>query len=236
MNRISVLWVGLGILGLGLVFLLLSGDSGKVFGMEDERFGRLVTLGALGTVIAAGVLRSGNRLGDTARSLAIWVLLILAVVAGYEYRYELQDFASRVSGGMVPGSPLTAFDADGRATVTLSKRVDGHFEARLSINGKTINAMVDTGATTTTLTAEDAATAGYDTANLVFAIPVSTANGMARAARVTAEDISVGAISRRNMSMLVAEPDRLEQSLLGMSFISTLSAFELRGDRLILRD
>ena len=226
----------MGILGVGLVLLLLSGESGKVFGIDNDRFGSLVTLGALGTVIAAGVLRSGRRLGDTARSLAIWILILLAVVAGYEYRYELQDIASRVSGGMVPGSPLTAFDADGRATVTLSKRIDGHFEARLSVNGKTIYAMVDTGATATTLTAADAAEAGYDLADLVFAIPVSTANGMAQAARVTADDISIGAISRRDLSILVAEPGRLGQSLLGMNFISTLSAFELRGDRLILRD
>jgi len=28
-------------------------------------------------------------------------------IGGYQYRYELQDFASRVTVGLVPGSPLT---------------------------------------------------------------------------------------------------------------------------------
>ena len=37
----------------------------------------------------------------------MWMLIILVFVAGYQYRYELQDFANRVTVGLVPGSPLT---------------------------------------------------------------------------------------------------------------------------------
>jgi aspartyl protease family protein len=36
--------------------------------------------------------------------------------------------------------------------------------------------------------------------------------------------------------VLIAEPGRLETSLLGMNFIGTLSGFDMRGQRLILRD
>ena len=164
------------------------------------------------------------------------MLVILVFMAGYEYRYELQDVASRVSGGLIPGSPLSIADGDGRAIVTLQKRLDGHFEAGISINGKTVDAMVDTGATATVLTAADAARAGFDPATLRFTIPVSTANGMANAARVVADEVAIGGISRKNMPLLVAEPGRLDQSLLGMNFIGTLSGFDVRGDRLILRD
>jgi aspartyl protease family protein len=38
------------------------------------------------------------------------------------------------------------------------------------------------------------------------------------------------------MPLLVAEDGRLGQSLLGMNFIGTLSGFDVRGDRLVLRD
>jgi aspartyl protease family protein len=164
------------------------------------------------------------------------MLVILVFMAGYEYRYELQDVANRVSGGLIPGSPLSVVDGDGRATVTLRKRPDGHFEAGVSINGKTIDAVVDTGATATVLTAADAARAGFDPAALRYTIPVSTANGTANAARVVADEIAVGGITRKNMPLLVAEPGRLDQSLLGMNFIGSLSGFDVRGDRLILRD
>ena len=114
--------------------------------------------------------------------------------------------------------------------------MDGHFEANVDVNGATIRAMVDTGATSTVLSTADAERAGFDASALVFNIPVSTANGTANAARVVADEVAVGGIVRKNLPLLVAESGRLEQSLLGMNFIGTLSGFDVRGDRLVLRD
>ena len=83
-----------------------------------------------------------------ARSLGTWAVIVLALIAGYQYRYELQDFASRVTAGLVPGSPLALGLEDGHATVTLDKAGNGHFEARIMVNGTPVRAVVDTGATT----------------------------------------------------------------------------------------
>jgi len=231
-----ILWIGIAILAVGLIVLIAADSSGEVLGMSTDNFGSLVYLSALGAVIGAGILASGQRFGQTVRTLAIWLLVILALMTGYEYRYELQDVASRVSGGLVPGSPLSITDGDGRAVVTLRQRIDGHFEADVSIDGRTIRAIVDTGATSTVLSAADAERAGFDPRALVFNIPVSTANGVANAARVVADEVAVGGIIRKNLPLLVAEAGRLDQSLLGMNFIGTLSGFDVRGDRLVLRD
>ncbi len=231
-----IFWVAIAILGGGLILLIINDSSGQVLGIDTGRFGSLVYLGGLGAVVASGIVASNQRFGETARTLAIWLLVILVLMAGYQYRYELQDVANRVSGGLVPGSPLSVVDGQGRNVVTLQKRLDGHFEANLSVDGTTINTIVDTGATSTVLTATDAERAGFDLAKLNFAIPVSTANGTARAARIVATTASVGGIERRNLAVLVAEPGRLDQSLLGMNFIGTLSGFDVRGDRLMLRD
>ena len=231
-----IFWIGIGILAVGLIVLVASNSGGEVLGMDTNSFGNLVYLSALGALVASGILASGQRFGQTVRTLALWLLVILVFMAGYEYRYELQDVASRVSGGIIPGSPLSITDGDGRAIVTLQKRMDGHFDANVSVNGRTIRAMVDTGATTTVLTQADAESAGFDPSALIFNIPVSTANGTANAARVTADEVAVGGIVRRNVPLLVAEDGRLGQSLLGMNFIGTLSGFDVRGDRLVLRD
>ena len=93
-----------------------------------------------------------------------------------------------------------------------------------------------TGATTTVLTAADARRAGFDTADLSYTVPVATANGMARAAQVRVDALGVGRIVRTNVPVLVAEGQALGQSLLGMNFIGTLAGFDVRGDRMILRD
>jgi aspartyl protease family protein len=229
-------WIVAAVVVGGLIVLVTADSSGQVFGLDTDSFGNLIYLGALGALVASGILASGQRFGQTVRTLAMWLLVILVFMAGYEYRYELQDVASRVSGGIVPGSPLSVTDGDGRVVVTLRQRMDGHFEANVDVNGRTISTIVDTGATSTVLTAADAERAGFDPSALIFNIPVSTANGTANAARVVADEFAVGGIVRKNLPLLVAESGRLEQSLLGMNFIGTLSGFDVRGDRLVLRD
>lgn len=223
-------------IGAGVVLLMLNDSAGSTFGVENYDFSRLIWLGALVALIGAGLLRSGRPLGAMARNLGTWAVIVLALIAGYQYRYELQDFASRVTAGLVPGSPLALGLEDGHATVTLDKAGNGHFEARIMVNGTPVRAVVDTGATSTVLTAQDAQAAGFNPAALNFTIPVSTANGMARAAAVRTDELAIGGIVRKDMPVMIAAPGMLGQSLLGMNFIGSLSGFDVRGDRMILRD
>lgn len=225
-------WLVLAALVAGLVFLIATQEPG--FGGQGDRYARVIGLAVLGTVIAVGILGSRRHLGSAARNLAAWAAIALALVAGYQYRYELQDVASRITAGLVPGSPLS-ISADGR-TIVLDKAGNGHFQARMRVDGVDIRAVVDTGATTIVLTAADARAAGVDTGALNYVVPVQTANGLARAARFVAGEVAVGTIVRRNMPVLVAEAGALQQSLLGMSFLGSLSGFDVRGDRMILRD
>lgn len=226
----------LGILAIGLVALVATHDTGSVAGLASEDFARLVSLSALALAIGSGALLARAHVGGAIRALASWAIIILALVTGYQYRYELQDMASRLTAGLVPGSPLTITDSSGRVTVMLEKRTHGHFQTEGAVNGTPVDFLVDTGATTTVLTAEDAARAGYDVAALAFSLPVATANGVARAASIRDVDIAVGGIQRKGLTVLVAKPGSLGQSLLGMNFIATLSGFDMRGDRLILRE
>lgn len=86
------------------------------------------------------------------------------------------------------------------------------------------------------LTYADAGRIGINVERLAFTTPVMTANGRANAARATVDVMSLGGIERRRVPVMVAEAGRLEQSLLGMQFLSSLSSFEMRGSRLILTD
>ncbi|EKF17900.1 TIGR02281 family clan AA aspartic protease [Nitratireductor pacificus] len=228
-------WIAIAVLGGGLVLLVANHDSGSVFGIENNAFARTLYLGVLGSVIALGLLGSGLRMGQMARSLAIWALVILALVALYQYRYELQDVASRVTAGLVPGSPVSISD-DAGARVLVDRSSRGHFEVLADVNGASIRMLIDTGASGVVLSAEDAVRSGYDLSRLDFRIPVSTANGTALVATARAGEIRVGAIVRNDLPVHIAQPGRLTQSLLGMSFIDTLSGFDLRGDRIVLRD
>lgn len=229
-------WIAMAVLGAGLILLIANHGSGQVFGIENNDFARILYLGVLGAVLAAGVLAWRADAGYVARSLAIWTLIVLVLVGGYQYRYELQDIASRMTAGLVPGSPVSMTGVDGDNLVMVDKAANGHFQVRATIDGETVSMLVDTGATSTVLSAEDAARIGFDIDALSFDTPVMTANGTARAARVVTEEIAVGSIERQRLAVFVAEPERLAQSLLGMNFIDSLSGFEVRGDRLVLHD
>src|SRR5690606_41908253 len=118
---------------------MFNDTAGTTFGIGNDDFGQLVWLGLLALVIGAGLLGAGRRLGDLARVLGAWALIALVLVAGYQYRSELQDFASRTSAGIVPRSPFAPGAGSGRATDNPDKGRSGHIQARMRINGRPVN-------------------------------------------------------------------------------------------------
>lgn len=110
----------------------------------------------------------------------------------------------------------------------------GHFQVDASINGRPAEAMVDTGATVVALSAESARKIGIVPARSAYTTPISTANGVVAAASVTLNDVRVGGIRVRNVAAVVVPDGLLSVNLLGMSFLSRLSKFELSGPRLVL--
>jgi aspartyl protease family protein len=231
-----LLWIIIALIGATLLLLMANNDSGSTLGIQNDDFARLAYMSIWGVVLGSALLGSGIPLGHFLRSMAIWIIIILALVAGYQYRYELQDVGHRITAGLIPGSPISNRDGNGVITVTLAKADNGHFEVRGEVNGATVPFMVDTGATSIVLSSEDARRAGLDPDELSYKTPIMTANGSTTAANVTLDSVKIGAIERRNIRAMVAQDGRMAGSLLGMNFLNTLSGFSVRGDRLILSD
>ncbi|MBA8878520.1 retropepsin-like aspartic protease family protein [Phyllobacterium myrsinacearum] len=229
-------WIIIALMAAALLLLMANNDSGTTLGLANDQFARLAYMSIWGIALAAGLLGSGIPLGHFLRNMAMWLIILLALVAGYQYRYELQDIGHRITAGLIPGSPISSRDGDGAVTVTLAKAESGHFEVNGSVNNASVSFMVDTGASSIVLSHDDARRAGLDPDKLSYRTPIMTANGAATAAIVTLDDIRIGAIERRNIRAMVAQDGRMDGSLLGMNFLNTLSGFSVRGDRLILSD
>jgi aspartyl protease family protein len=120
--------------------------------------------------------------------------------------------------------------------VEIEAERNGHFNAEADINGRPIEVMIDTGATMVALSYEDAERAGILLNDNDFTRTVSTANGVARVAPVQLDRVSVGNITVRDVPAAVAERGRLKTSLLGMSFLSRLSRFDMRSGRLVMQE
>jgi aspartyl protease family protein len=102
-------------------------------------------------------------------------------------------------------------------------------EVRLDadVDGATVHFVVDTGANLVTLTFADAEAAGINPAALAFSMRMSTANGETRAAPVLLRGIRIGQLSLDDVQAVVVR--NVPVSLLGMSFLSRLDQWEMRG-------
>lgn len=231
-------WIGLIILGAAALALLLRGDLQPIGGLEPGDFASLMTGLALLIFIGGGTLLSyRGQAGRAVKDLSIWLAILLALVTLYSFRGEFKALGMRVGSELMPGlMPVSRTGADGGTVVEIPRRTDAHFVVRARINGAAVEMLVDTGASNVVLTGDDARRAGLDPDRLVFSVPVTTANGRTLVAPVQLRALAVGEIGAANVEALVAQPGALEQSLLGMSFLSRLRSYEVKDGVLILRD
>lgn len=226
-------WLAAILIFLVAIFTFLSSGAG----WENGKIVYAILFGALALLIAVSISGDyrGRRLAAL-RHVAIWGLVFLGLIAGYSYRGELRSVVYRVAGEVLPPGSVVdvSTDASGERTIKI-RGSGGHFAAYGSVNGVETRLLVDTGASTVVLKAADAELAGIDVAGLSFTVPVQTANGTAYAAPVRLRTVAVGAISFDGIEALVAKPGSLNESLLGMSFLSRLRSYEVVGDFITLR-
>ena len=157
--------------------------------------------------------------------LALAVVLALAT----------PDIAARLSAITQPkqeGLPPGSEEAVARVMVAADSR--GHFATDLTINGRPMTALVDTGASAMTLTYDAGRELGLVRPADRYDVRIQTGNGTTHAKRVVLNNVRVGGISLANVEALIAQEGALGVNLLGMTFLSKLRTFEIRNGRLVL--
>ncbi|MBK1794264.1 TIGR02281 family clan AA aspartic protease [Devosia sp. WQ 349] len=228
-----MLFIGLALVIAVGIALLISADAGTLIGLSQMQTAQLVPLVIILIIVAGGMSARRFRAAELVGGVIGWVGIFAIVIVTYTYRDEIFNVAQRVAGELQPGVALV--DAQG-GTATFRRGMNGHFEVRTNVNGHETPMVFDTGASTVVLTVPDAEAAGINTEDLRYIVPVSTANGQGLAARVRLSSISVGGIERRNITALVTREGVLETSLLGMTFLETLSRYSVTQNSLEIAD
>ena len=108
------------------------------------------------------------------------------------------------------------------------------FELVGKVNGQRVRFLVDTGATDTVLSPDDARRIGIDVDQLHFVQAAETANGKGYGAAYAAKRLEVGPIAFDNFALVVNRAP-MSSSLLGLSFLNRLESFQVRDGQLVLR-
>jgi aspartyl protease family protein len=173
---------------------------------------KFAALAAVGALSAAGAAQT----------------VVMLDRAGHEGDLRNTETAMATTRASDVGPPAAGQAAE------VAKAADGHFWAEGQVNGKAVRFLVDTGATAVALTAEDAQRLGIDPKSLNYGYQVMTASGQARAAEVKLASVSIAGARVNDVDALVIEKG-LPSSLLGMTYLGRLSAFEATKTALILR-
>jgi aspartyl protease family protein len=227
-SRQGCLWSGLaGLLVVGLVVTLIMLRGDAVPG--DTEWGRLVYLVMLLTFVGAGLGGAFARNpGKSLRHMGIWIAIAGSLALLYSFESEFTKLYETLAAKADPATARNRGDA-----VVLQAGQNGHFYVRATVRGETILFMVDTGASDVVLSHAAAEALGHDLDRLQYSRMYSTANGIVTGAPVTLSYVAIGSIEVRGVSASVNKTD-LDTSLLGLSFLSRLSGYEVKGDQLIL--
>lgn len=140
-------------------------------------------------------------------------------VAGVERHYSL-------SREYAPGGFSAAPE---KQRLSIARGLGGHYWIAGSINGQTVQFMVDTGATAVAMNEGQAQRLGIDYRVVGQPMVVSTASGTANAWRVKFDRVKIGSLEVLGVDGVVVQGSAPTEVLLGMSFLSRVSWREEQG-------
>ncbi|MCP4702508.1 MAG: TIGR02281 family clan AA aspartic protease [Gammaproteobacteria bacterium] len=154
---------------------------------------------------------------------AAWVLLLGLLTLFFNDLLDKQHNPNR--------DPLTTQQEDGARTVVLQRNRDGHYVAAGTINGVSVDFLLDTGATTVSVPARIARELNLKKGPQTY---TSTANGTIITYATRLDRVTLGNITLRRVRAHINPHMEQAEILLGMSFLKYLE-FTQRGNKLILR-
>ena len=198
---------------LCLWFAVLTGLSGMAHAQSVALAGMLgskallVVNGAAPKSVAAGEKHLDVKVISTSGEQAV------LKINGKRHTLRVGDAPVSVGSGGTSGR-----GAGQSNKIVLTAGTGGHFMTQGQINGKTVQFMVDTGATAVSMTADEAERLGVDYKS-GQRIQLSTANGVVPGWRTTLSSVRVGDVEIFNVAAIVAARD-MPFLLLGNSFLT----------------
>lgn len=116
-----------------------------------------------------------------------------------------------------------------RKRLSIARGIGNHYWVAGSVNGQSVQFLVDTGATSVALNDAHAKRLGLDYRVIGRPLQVNTASGVTRGWRVMLDRVKVGDLEVLGVEAVVLEGGAPHEALLGMSFLSRVGWREEQG-------
>ena len=185
----------------------------------------------VGVLVLVGSALAVRRvpMGSAVKMFAAWVLIFAAGFVVFTFRGEFAALGDRLLLAARGGEVEQV--APGETRIRLAP--DGHYWVNAEVNGERVRFMIDSGATTTSISEDTAQRVGIAPSRGFPAI-VRTANGTVTVQRGRADTIRIGDIEREDVAVHISEAFG-DLNVLGMNFLSSLRSWGVEGRTLILR-
>ena len=195
--------------------------------MTGDDVARLVATGLLLVLVGSSLIARRLDAGQTIKMALAWSAIFAAAFVLFLFRDEGRAIWDRARAD-IAGSRGTV----NGETLRLPMRDDSHFWVTGTVNGRTFEFLIDSGATMTAL-GRDLAVAADVEIDDNFPISIDTANGAVTASRARVRDLTIGSIRQENAAVVVSKAFG-EPNVLGMNFLSKLKSWRVEGRTLIL--
>ena len=196
--------------------------------MSGDQSAEFIYLIAILVLVVSALMVRKVPIGQGLRMFAGWVIIFLAAFVAFMLKDDIAGFAQQVLDERRAES--TGVEEGGELRIRQS--LDGHFWVNAELNGIPVRFLVDSGATTTSISAETARRAGIEPSSRFPAV-VRTANGLVEVQRGRAQSLEVGHIHRENIALHMSDAFG-DMNVLGMNFLSSLTGWRVEGRNLIL--
>lgn len=183
-------------------------------------------VGVLVLVLSALSVRRLS-IGFVLRSLITWALIIVLTVLAVAHRHEIGAIFAAASARL----GIDDQQVEGE-TVRIRMAPDGHFWARVKINGVERRMLIDSGATITAISNDTAAAADV-APETGLPVMIETANGTVQAKRGNIQRLGIGPLETEDLGVVVSESFG-DLDVLGMNFLSRLHSWRVENRTLIL--
>lgn len=194
----------------------------------DQALSFVYLVGCL-ILVASGLMVRRAPIGQTLKMALAWLLIF---AAGFAI-FALKDDFRALGGRILAEVRGEAAQQSKGGELRIRAAQDGHFWIDGEVNGRRARFLVDSGATVTTLSRATATRAGVASSG-GFGVLIDTANGTIVVDRGSADTLRVGPIERRGLPVHISGAQG-DLNVLGMNFLSTLSAWGVEGRTLVLK-